>query len=120
MLNLSRNTFPVAFKLYEGKTEIIDEHGNKTGSYTLNYGELQTDYLSVSPNKGTAEVDMFGSFDDYDRTLTTSNVDCQINEDSVLWIDGQDTNGPHNYIVKKRAPWKNSISYAIKKVEVSG
>ena len=29
------------------------------------------------------------------------------------------TDGPWNYTVKRVAPWKNSISFAIKRVEVS-
>lgn len=119
MFNLSRNTFPVYYKLYQGQTEIVDEYGNKTGSFKPIHGELQTAYLSVSSNKGRAEEEMFGTLDEYDRTMTTADTNCPINEDSVLWLDGQDTTQPHNYIVTKRAPWKNSISFAVKKVDVS-
>lgn len=120
MFNLTRNTFPVHFKLYLGKTEIIDEYGNMTGSFAEQYGELQTMQMAVSSNKGTAETQMFGTVEDYDRTMTTADMTCPINEGSVLWLDGQDTSGPYNYIVQKRAPWKNSIAFAIKQVKVSG
>lgn len=75
--------------------------------------------LCVSPNKGNSEVEQFGSLEDYDRTATTADTTCEIDEDSVLWVDGADTDGPYNYIVKRRAPWKNSVQYAIKQVEVS-
>ena len=37
----------------------------------------------------------------------------------MLWVDGADTDGPYTHIVKKKAPWKNSIQYAIKQVTVS-
>ena len=119
MFDLQRNTFPVYFKNYVGKEEIIDEYGNRTGSYELIYGDLQIENLSLSPNKGTSESSMFGTLDDYDRTMTTANINCSIDEDSILWIDGADTSKPHNYIVKKRAPWKNSVSFATQKVKVS-
>ena len=119
MFRLARNDFPVQYKMYLGQTEIVDEYGNKTGSFTPAYTEIKTAYLSVSPNKGNAEAEMFGTLTDYDRTMTTADTSCEIDEDSVLWLDGADTNGPYNYIVKRRAPWKNSVSFAIKKVEVS-
>ena len=120
MMNLARNTFPVWYKMYQGKEELVDEYGNKLGDYSSIYGELQMARLSISPNKGMSETEMFGSLDDYDRTMTTADTSCPIDENSILWLDGKDTSEPHNYIVKKRAPWKNSIAYAIKKVKVSG
>lgn len=119
MQNLARNTFPVWYKTYLGSVEVIDEYGNRTGTREDRYSDLSCESLSVSANKGTSEAEMFGSFKDYDRTMSTANTCCPIEEDSILWLDGQDTAGPHNYIVKKRAVWKNSISFAIKKVDVN-
>ena len=119
MLNLARNTSQVSFKLYLGEQDIVDANGYLTGSIAPSYGELQSAYLSVSPNKGNAEAQLFGTLEGYDRTMVTADTTCPINENSILWLDGQSTEGPHNYIVLKRAPWKNSISFAIKKVEVS-
>lgn len=120
MRDLRRNLSTVSFRLYEGRDEIIDTYGNPTGSFAPKYGELQTASLCVSPNKGSSETDMFGSLEDYDRILTTSRTDCAIDENSILWLDGADTNGPHNYIVKRKSPWRNSAAFAVKKVTVSG
>ena len=119
MRDLRRNLSTVSFKLYEGQEEIVDEYGNATGSFDPKYGALQTAHLCVSSNKGSSETEMFGSLEDYDRTMTTADAACRIDENAVLWLDGADSAGPHNYIVKKRAPWKNSVSYAIKRVTVS-
>jgi hypothetical protein len=119
MRNLARNTQPVFYRPYEGEEEIIDEYGNATGSYVPKYGALKSALLCVSPNKGTSEVEQFGSIEDYDRTMTTADPKCQIDENSVLWVDGADTSGPYNYIVKRKSPWKNSTQYAIKQVTVS-
>ena len=119
MRSLLRNQQPVFFKTYEGQEEIIDEYGNPTGSYLPIYSALKSAMLCVSPNKGNSEVEQFGSLEDYDRTATTSDTTCQIDEDSVLWVDGADTDGPYTHIVKKKAPWKNSIQFAIKRVTVS-
>lgn len=118
MRDLSRNQQPVFFKLYEGQEEIIDAYGNPTGSYIPLYSDLKSAMLCVSPNKGSSEVEQFGSFEDYDRTMTTADEHCPIDENAVLWIDGADTEGPWNYIVKEVGRWKNSAQYAIKKVKV--
>ena len=120
MRNLRRNLSTVYFKLYKGQDEIVDEWGNETGSPINVYGELQSAEFCVSSNKGSSELDMFGSLEVYDRTMITADTNCLIDENAVLWLDEQPTDGPHNYIVKKRAPWKNSIAYAIKKVTISG
>lgn len=119
MRNLRINAQPVYYKLYQGEEEIIDEYGNPTGSYAVQYGPLNLTSLCVSPNKGTSDVQQFGSLEDYDRTMTTADTSCEIDEDTVLWVDGADTSGPWNAIVKERAPWKNSVSYAIKMVKIS-
>lgn len=119
MRSLLRNQQPVFYKLYEGKEEITDEYGNATGSFLPIYSALKSAMLCVSPNKGNSEVEQFGSLEDYDRTMTTADSKCEIDENSVLWIDGADTDGPYNYIVKRKAPWKNSVQYAIKQVSVS-
>lgn len=119
MRDLRRNLSTVYFKLYEGQEEIVDEWGNPTGSPVNKYGPMQTARLCVGPNKGSSEAEMFGSLEDYDRPMTTADTSCLIDENSILWLDGQPIDGPHNYIVKKRAPWKNSVAYAVKRVTVS-
>lgn len=113
------NCQPVFFKLYEGEEEIIDEWGNSTGSRYPIYSELKSAILCVSPNKGASDVQQFGSFEDYDRTATTADAACPIDENAVLWVDGADTDKAWNYVVKLVARWKNSAQYAIKKVSVS-
>lgn len=118
MRSLLRNQQPVFFRLYEGEEEIVDQYGNSTGSYVPVYGELMSAMMCVSPNKGTAESEQFGTLLEYDRTMTTSDTRVKIDENAVLWVDNADTNGPWNYVVKKRAPWKNSVQFAISQVTV--
>ena len=78
MQDLRRNLSPVFYKMYTGQTEIIDEYGNHTGSWKPGYGELKAVKLSVSPNRGSAESEMFGTLDDYDRTMTTADTECEM------------------------------------------
>lgn len=119
MQNLSRNTSTVWFQVYIGQTEIIDEYGNKTGSFQDTYGPLQSGQFMVSPNKGDATLEVFGTLLDYDRTMSTADTTCPVNEQTVLWLDGAPTTGPYTHYVKQRAPWKNSLVFAVKQVEVS-
>lgn len=118
MMSLARNASKVLFRLYEGQEDAVDEYGNLTGSPVPKYGELQTAFLTVSPNKGDASIEPFGTLTDYDRTMSTADTTCPISEHAVLWLDGKSTDEPHNYVVKKRAPWKNSIVFAIQEVMV--
>lgn len=118
MRSLLRNQQPVFYKLYEGEKE-IEIDGMPTGSFVPSYSDMKSVMLCVSPNKGSSEVEQFGSMEDYDRTMTTADPKCPIDENAVLWVDGADTDGPWNYIVKSVAKWKNSSQYAIKKVTVS-
>lgn len=120
MRNLLRNAQPVFYRLYEGEEEILGPWGESTGLYVPKYGPLKSAMLCVSPNIGTSEAEMFGTLTAYDRTMTTADTSLEIDEDDVLWVDGADTDGPWNYIVKKRAPWKNSIAFAIQQVTISG
>lgn len=119
MRSLLRNQQPVFYKMLEGEEEIVDQYGNSTGTFVPVYGELKAAMLCVSPNKGATENEQFGTLLDYDRTMTTADTRLDIDENSVLWVDGADTDGPWNYKVTKRAPWKNSIQFAIKQVSVS-
>lgn len=109
----------VFYKLYEGCEDIKDRYGNLTGTKLPIYGTLKNAMLCISPSNGTYEVEQFGSLKNYDRVMTTSDTTLDINEDSILWIDNQDTSKPHDYIVKKRALWKNSILFAIQQVTVA-
>lgn len=118
MRNLQRNLQPVFYKLYEGEEELIDEWGNSTGEYAPKYGPLKSAMLCVSPNKGTSETEQFGSTEQYDRTVTTADTSLEIDENTILWVDGADTSGPWNYEVKAVARWKNSLQLAIAKVDV--
>lgn len=119
MRALYSNLSPVFFRCKEYDLEIMDQYGNLLGTYLPVYGAVQSAMLCVSPNKGNSEVQGFGIDLDYSRTMTSADPNCAIDENTVLWIDGADTDGAWNYEVKAVAKWKNSSNYAIQKVEVS-
>ena len=51
--------------------------------------------------------------------MSTTDTETEIDEHSVLWLDGADTEGPWNYEVVTRSDWKNSVSFAISSVDIS-
>ena len=118
-MGLIRNKTKVFYKNQTGIQELYDDYGNATGSYFPIYSELKEAWLSVSPNKGTADTQYFGNLLDYDRVMTTNNINLDIDEQTVLWIDGADTNNGHNFVVERVARSIKSISYAIRQVDVT-
>lgn len=83
---LRRNTKVYYFANYVGKTELLDEDGNYTGESEIKYSDVKTVRGTLSAVTGSAETEMFGLFKDYDYTLVTDDMDCDIGEESILWI----------------------------------
>lgn len=94
-----------------------DEWGNTEDVKT--YGDPTPMSISVSGNKGEASAQAFGADLNYDREMSTHDMNCPIDEYTHLWIDGRDTADTHNYVVKAVSKTLNCIRYAIKKVDVS-
>lgn len=80
---------------------------------------------NVSAATGETQTAMFGNSQDYDRVIVTDDLNCQIDENAVLWIDkfpeydGDGYPTAWDYIVKKVADPLDSFSIAVKKVDVS-
>ncbi len=135
MRALRRNKQPLWYALYSGKTEIIDEYGNRTGQFTLKYGKPTRTEANISPASGETSIAQFGENERYDKVLVFAGVDIPIDEYSVLWIDSEpildaygelqkeqdgDVLTPHDYLVKRVAKSLNSTAYAVNKVNVGG
>lgn len=124
MRDLKRNKQKIYYALYNQKTDITDGNGYKTGEFTLSYGQPTPLYINISPGRGESDYELFGSNVSYDHTLTTTDLNCPITENTIVWYDKApfDSNNnitPHNYIVVKKAKSINSITYALRGVDVS-
>lgn len=123
MRNLARNQQKIYYKLYHGTEEIVNDEGYATGNQRPIYGELNSVDISVSANKGNTEATAFGTNLDYDKTLSTADTNCEIDENTILWIENDPnkaiTPDPYDYIVLRKAKSINQVLYAIKKVDVS-
>jgi hypothetical protein len=116
---LERNKQTIKYKLYVDKEELLDEYGNRTGEFKILYSDPATLRANVSAARGESLTRQFGDMESYDKVIITDEMDCPINETSVLWIDDLDTEKPYDYVVKKVARSLNSVSYAVSKVNVS-
>ena len=57
----------------------MDEYGNLTGSPVPEIRRIADRFfLTVSPNKGDASIEPFGTLTDYDRTMSTADTTCPI------------------------------------------
>lgn len=119
MQNFSANQQKIEYALYTGMEDIKSD-GKMTGEKRKAYTTPASLWIYVSPAKGEAIVEPFGLNDEYTNLMSTSDLNCPIKEDTILWIGISSANStPHNYRVTKVARGLNSILYAIKKVSVS-
>lgn len=117
---LERNKQSFYYSIYQGDSEIRDEYGNPLPKYS----EAVPHRASISAAKGYAETELFGTALEYDRVIITDDMDCPIDEQSILFVDIKpkfdDFKKPlGDYIVKRVARSLNNIAYAISKVDVS-
>ena len=120
-----RNKQKFYYASYIDTNELTDEYGNKTGEYEVIYGNPIETKGNISGEQGEILIRQFGESERYDKVIVLDNVDTEINEYSILWVDtlpllndDGTTSTPHDYIVKKVAKTINSVAIAISKVNV--
>lgn len=117
---------------------VVDDNGNETGETVPSYGEPQEYWANVSPAAGAAQFEQFGSMGNYDKVIVTRDMECPINEQSVLFIDkepeytevhthkiedGQVVDvtyqlPKYDYLVKRVAKGLDAIAIQVRKVDV--
>lgn len=130
---LLRNKVRFFYALYDKKEEILDEYGNMTGEYAVTHGNPVECYGNISAARGEMVPCLFGENEVYDKVLVLDNASPKIDEYTVLWVDTipkinkdgsisknseGETDTPYDYIVRKVARSLNSVSIAIRKVNV--
>ena len=121
---LARNCRTIYYCLYSSKTMLTDSNNNETGEYKITYASAVPMEANVSPATGRAAVEMFGNLEGYDKVILTDDVDCPIDENTVLFVDKAPeydsvSGAPiYDYVVKRVAKSLNSISIAVRKVAV--
>lgn len=117
MRSLEINKQDIYYASYTGVKPLYDEYENEIGT-VVTYSTPISYRINVSAAKGEMSTRQFGDSEDYNKVMVTSDMNCPITEGSVLWVDRQDTDASHDYIVKRVARGLNTISIAIAKVDV--
>jgi hypothetical protein len=122
-----RNMRTFYFATYENKAEITDEYGNPTGEYEIIYSLPVKCKGNISPAQGEIQSRQFGDSESYDKVIALGKLNVPIDEHSILWVDtlptiNKDgtTDTPYDYAVREVARSLNSVSIAIRKVDVNG
>ena len=126
MRTLRRNKQKIYYALYSGTTDAVDSQGYFTGEGVKAYGEPVALRINVSPAETDLRIEPFGTATDYSHTMVTCDMDCPIDEETILWIGKEpytDDDTPvltaHNYRVVRVAKSLNNIMYAIREADVS-
>lgn len=125
MRTLLRNQTDFYYALLESQTPILDEYGNETSEMHSNFSAPVQAFANISPSRGTLDLDAFGINADYTKTLVTDDLTIPIDKSSILWIDiepdefGEAGDIKHNYVVVAVAKSLNSVTIAVKEVNVS-
>ena len=78
-------------------------------------------------SQGMAELERYGITTGYTHRAVTEDMDCPMNEESLVWyriqptkeVDGEIVPVPHNFKVVRRAESLNHLIYYLKEVDVS-
>lgn len=121
---MERNKKPFYYLLYQETVRLTDDEDYETGEEKVVYQPAVFMRANVSAATGFAQTEQFGNFINYDKVIVTDDIDCPIDENSVLFLDKAPEYAPdgsplYDYTVKRVAKSINSISIAVSKVTVS-
>ena len=118
MRTLKRNRRPVAYAFYKGVVEILDDNGDHTGEYEVQYTEPIKKLMNVSGGRGAADVAMFGMNSAYARSIVTDDLETPFSTETVFWIETDPDTQPHDYRVVGVARTINQVVIALEEVHV--
>lgn len=121
---LERNKQPFWYCLYREEETVYDEYGNEVSEPHVIYEDPIRMYANISQASGYSQTEQFGNLADYDKVIVTDDMECPIDEHTVLFVDKYPEYNDENdlafdYVVRRVAKSLNSISIAIRKVETS-
>ena len=117
MRTVKRNKRPVAFAFYEGVTELLDDDGNLTGEYSVQYTTPVKTLMNVSGGRGQADIALFGLTQTFARTATTEDLTTPFNTETVMWIEKDPDTEPFDYRVVAVSRTINQVVLALAEVE---
>ena len=125
---LSRNKKDLWYANVSASSYVTDNNGLKTGEKEVTYTTPVKVRMSMAissgannlGSQGMVVLDPFRITTAYTHRMVTEDMDCPINEESLIWIDKTPTEGAHNFKIVRVAKSLNHIIYYAKEVDVSG
>lgn len=123
----NRNKQDLWYSLKIRTEEVRDEQtGLLTGEHRVIYSEPVETRMSMSissgannlGSQGMVTLDPYGITTAYTHRMVTHDMNCPINEESLIWIGRTPTDGAHNFKVVRMARSLNHIIYYVKEVDV--
>lgn len=127
MHTLNRNRVELWYALRTGEEEVRDEEtGLLTGEHRMTYSQPVKARMSMSissgannlGSQGMVTLDPYGITTAYTHRVVTHDMNCPINEESLIWIRKTPAEGAHNFKVVRVARSLNHIIYYVKEVDV--
>lgn len=124
MRDLLANTKPLWYALYLGERLLRDSNGDYTGETAPLYEKPVPFRGNISPARGNADEDAFGTNLDYSKTISTARMDLPIDEHTLIWEgdpkaadDGTTVFDNAQYRVVAVARGIYHVKYAIQKLQ---
>ena len=119
MRTLKRNKRPVAYALYNGLVEQVDDEGNYTGEFIVTYTTPVKTLMNVSGGRGQADIALFGLTDSFSRTATTEDLETDFNTETVFWVEKDPDTEPFDYRVVAVSRTINQVVIALAETDVA-
>lgn len=123
MRTSQRNKRTIWYALYLGVSEVVDDEGNYTGEYEVNYTVPTKAKMNVSGGRGQAAVEAFGIDNPFTISAVTDDLTTPFDTDTIFWFGV--TPGAtydavaHNYKCTGIARTINGLTLALKELDVS-
>lgn len=121
MRTLKKNQRSFYYSLYRDKVDAVDEDGHQTGEKVMLYYAPVECKGNISAGQGEKQIELFGSNVKYERVIIVDDIDCPIDENTLLCVDilpepfKPNETPIHDYIVKAIAKSLNVFAIAISK-----
>lgn len=118
---LRKNLKTISYKNYIGKEPVLNDEGYETGEYEVQYTEPKVLRCTITPRSntntninGNTFPGYIGNRTDYEKIILTTDLDCGINENTLLFID---TSLKPDYKVSAVSKCKTHMAFAVEKIE---
>lgn len=98
---------------------MVDENGNYTGEFDVEYTAPVKTLMNVSGGRGQADVALFGLTQNFSRTAVTQDLDTNWNTEMVMWVERDPDTEPFDYRVAAVARTINQVVLALEEVDVT-